>query len=326
MNDNQVKVLFQAGAGRSGSTILHSILGRVNGFVSVGELRHIWERGLVDNRLCGCGVPFRSCEFWQTVMQEAYGGFDGVDGAEMAHQTESFRIHHLPSFLVPTIRAHWLSRLRSYLDNLTALYQAIQKVTGCRVLVDSSKNPAYGYLVRAIPQIDFYELHFVRDSRAVAYSWTTVKAFQPDPADPDYMSVKSVFSSAMQWNARNLTAEFLLPYKSPKHLTMRYEDFMRKPQESLTKILRMVGEEGARTPFVSPNAVDLGTPEHSVFGNLVRFQTGVVELRRDNRWRKQMKFTDKLLATAVTAPLMLRYGYLMPQPLDLPRAPAAHSA
>ena len=67
------KVLYVAGSGRSGSTILGNILGGVEGFFSVGELRLIWERGLIRNWLCGCGVSFRECPVWSEVVSERSG-------------------------------------------------------------------------------------------------------------------------------------------------------------------------------------------------------------------------------------------------------------
>src|SRR5918995_1530890 len=52
-----VKVLYVAGLGRSGSTILANTLGQVEGFFSGGELNFIWKHALIENRLCGCGTP-----------------------------------------------------------------------------------------------------------------------------------------------------------------------------------------------------------------------------------------------------------------------------
>lgn len=46
----EVKVLYIAGWGRSGSTILDNVLGQVEGFFSGGELSYLWERGLSENR------------------------------------------------------------------------------------------------------------------------------------------------------------------------------------------------------------------------------------------------------------------------------------
>ena len=50
MREKKVKVLFIAGNGRSGSTILDVILGQLEGFFAVGELRRIWgsERDILE--------------------------------------------------------------------------------------------------------------------------------------------------------------------------------------------------------------------------------------------------------------------------------------
>ena len=55
MTRPDVRVAYIAGAGRSGSTLLAMMLGTLPGWVSVGELRHLWARGVEENQLCGCG-------------------------------------------------------------------------------------------------------------------------------------------------------------------------------------------------------------------------------------------------------------------------------
>ena len=45
-----VRVLYIAGSGRSGSTILDRTLGQVDGFFSAGELCNLWGRGLLARR------------------------------------------------------------------------------------------------------------------------------------------------------------------------------------------------------------------------------------------------------------------------------------
>ena len=40
-------------------------LGEVDGFFFAGELRYLWQRGLVEDRLCGCGLPLSACPFWR---------------------------------------------------------------------------------------------------------------------------------------------------------------------------------------------------------------------------------------------------------------------
>ena len=66
-----MKVLFLAGKGRSGGTLLANLLGQVPGFFNVGELNRLWDWGLVSNYLCGCGVPVRECPTWTAILDEA---------------------------------------------------------------------------------------------------------------------------------------------------------------------------------------------------------------------------------------------------------------
>src|SRR5690242_10887667 len=92
-NRNNVKVLFIAGSGRSGSTLLDMLLGQINGFYSTGELRFIWERGFGQNQLCGCGKPFRECDFWTEVVKEGFGGFESINHARIEELREPSERH-----------------------------------------------------------------------------------------------------------------------------------------------------------------------------------------------------------------------------------------
>ena len=75
----ETKVLYLAGAGRSGSTLLGRLFAEPPQAVHVGELVYLWRRGFAENHLCGCGVPFLECPFWSEVFARGFGGFDGVD-------------------------------------------------------------------------------------------------------------------------------------------------------------------------------------------------------------------------------------------------------
>jgi hypothetical protein len=102
MSEGRIKVLYVAGFGRSGSTLLGNVLGQVEGFVSVGEVRSIWEHGLIENKVCGSGTLFEDCSFWQPVLDEAYGGMGKVDPRKMIQLRESWaRTKHIPLMLTP---------------------------------------------------------------------------------------------------------------------------------------------------------------------------------------------------------------------------------
>jgi hypothetical protein len=301
-----VKVLFIAGGGRTGSTILHNVLGQVDGFTAVGELRYVWGRGVLNNQRCGCGVTFADCPFWRDVMQHAFGGVDAAMAREMLALTESFRIRNLPLVAVGPTRRRELHRLTSYRERLARLYAAIHTVSECRVIVDSSKNPSYGYVLRHVRGIEPHVLHFVRDAPPVAHSWGKHKEFEPGVK----MARKRPAASALQWLARNATAELFLSEQGSPRMQLRYEDLMRRPRDHVASIVRWVGEDPDGLPFAGQHEVHLGEPNHSVFGNSVRFRRGPIVLRRDDSWQQQMRPRDRRLVEAMTLPLRLRYGYV----------------
>jgi hypothetical protein len=303
-----VKVLYVVGLGRSGSTILSNSLGQIPDFFSGGELNFIWRHNVIENRLCGCGRPFRECPVWTEVMGEAFGGMDGVDPREMMRlQNMGTRTRHIPSMLTEGGRRRLAERLEKLLLGYGRLFEAIGTVTGSRVIVDSSKEPAHGFAMSMVPGVDFYALHLIRDPRAAAYSWSKRKP-QPDTDTREHMVRFSPTKSSALWDSWNASAEALWRHTPEKYLRLRYEDFVSSPRESFEKILHLVGEGDAEPPLVSEREVKLGI-SHTVSGNPNRFETGAVELRPDREWISKMSPRDKALVTALTFPLLKHYGY-----------------
>jgi hypothetical protein len=50
-DESPVRVLYFAGSGRSGTTVINNILGQLGGAFAAGELRYLWRRGVVEDRL-----------------------------------------------------------------------------------------------------------------------------------------------------------------------------------------------------------------------------------------------------------------------------------
>ena len=134
-----VKVLYIGGFGRSGSTLVERILGQLPGFCSAGEIVFLWQRGLLENQLCGCGATFSECDFWTRVGKTAFGGWDQVDAAEMlALQREVDRNRYIPAMVAPRLRPGAKPALARYTAALSSLYQGIREVSGARVVIDAS--------------------------------------------------------------------------------------------------------------------------------------------------------------------------------------------
>lgn len=304
--DGTLKVVFVAGSGRSGSTILDRTLGQLDGFFSVGELCNLWERGLLARRRCGCGVPVPDCPVWAAVLAEAFGGPDGVDAGRLAAITRR-RLHlrSVPTALLGRDGRHGTGD--DYRDALTRLYRAVQRQTGCRVLVDSSKSPVYARLLAAAPGLDVAVVHLVRDPRATAWSFLRQKRL-PDFGDDRLMQRQHPLVSARRWSLWQTVTELLWRGRSGRYLRLRYEDFVCDPQPAVRAIVALAGEQPAGWPFTGPATVRLAAT-HSVSGNPNRFGTGEVQFRADEEWRRAMRPADQVMVTALTWPLLLRYHY-----------------
>lgn len=307
------RVLYIAGTGRSGSTILGSILGQVPGMAAVGELRYIWERGLLEDRLCGCGLRFSRCPVWNDVLARAFGEAGVPDPRHMlALQRAGSRARHVPAMvaarrapdLVPDLLR---ARRGDYPEALGRLYAAVAEVLGAQVVVDSSKLPAYADVLETVPSVELTVVHLVRDPRAAAFSWSRHKE-QPDRGVFGYMERQGAARSAGLWNLWNTTTEALWSAAEGRYLRLRYEDLVDHPRTVLERILELMGMEGRPLPFTGEHTVVL-EPCHTVAGNPDRLRQGTIVLRNDDEWAARMRARDMALVTAVTLPLLARYRY-----------------
>jgi len=303
-----VKVLYIVGAGRSGSTIVDNVLGQIPGFFSAGEIVYFWQRMLLEGRRCGCGSAGDECEVWSRVIEQLGDPDEATVNLMVERARSEMRIRHVPLMLTSRGMARTREHLGpEYRDRLGSLYRSIAAVTGAEVVVDSSKFPGYGGVVADLPDVDMRVLHLVRDSRAVAYSWMRKKA-QPDTDAIAHMMQRRARTVAPRWMTANLASEALWRRTPERYVRVRYEDFVADPQVTLNGALQSLGMDPLPDGIIDDGYVHLGT-NHTVSGNPSRFATGAVRLRVDDEWETKMSPKDFRLVTAVTWPLLARYGY-----------------
>ncbi|UCH26707.1 MAG: sulfotransferase [Trueperaceae bacterium] len=302
------KLLLIAGWGRSGSTLLDTILGQLDGFFSVGELRYLWDRGLQEDSACGCGVPFSECGVWSRILSHAYGNTSTLKLDQLISARDRLKSRHTLLSLFPTVPRHIRQAATAYADTLREVIEAIYTETGCRIIVDSSKFPSHAYALSLLPEVDLYLLHLVRDPRAVAYSWQRKKRKDNGSFEAAYMLQHSTVRSSLMWLGWNGAIELLWSQKRGRYLRVRYEDFARRPKKAIQEIVTFLGEPPGELPFTSERTVEL-TPTHTISGNPARFRSGEVTLVEDDAWKTALQSLDKWIATAATLPLLTHYGY-----------------
>ena len=313
-SDGPARIVFITGMGRSGSTILELLLGRIEGWVAGGELRRYWYGQSFPDWLCGCGRLLSECEFWDRV--RAGLAERGVDPADY----QGFRdvqASHL--MLRPGPLARLLagarhsdgagSSLHRYQHATAALYGAVADAGGASIVVDSSKRPPDAYLASWNPEVDLRAVHLVRDPRGVAHSISR-QVSNPQP-NSEYMFRSNALATGIRWDVRQGLCEGLLRRRlGQRYMRLRYEDLVGDPGAVVRSIARFAGLPDPDLGFLEGNRVEFA-PSHTVSGNPFRLREGqtAIEINPDHAWRTRMSARDKALATAPTLPLLRHYGY-----------------
>lgn len=304
-----MRILYIAGMGRSGSTLLSRMLGQIPGFVSVGELNHLWRTGAparsADER-CGCGRTFATCPHWNAVLDCVFA--DPAEASEVeALRSGVDRIRYIPWMLGGFRPSSYARRLDAYSRLLVRLYEAIARVSGAEVVVDASKDPSPLYLLSRL-DLDVRVLHLLRDPRGIAHSWMKRKRRLEFVDRREYMRRHPSWDSAIRFFYYNALIEAARGLH-PAFLRLRYEDVIADPERALRRICRHAGVEPPALDFLKGRVVDLRTADCIVSGNPMRFDRGATELRIDAAWHAGLAKKDRLLVDFITWPFQVLYRY-----------------
>jgi hypothetical protein len=304
-----VRVLYVGGMPRSGSTLTDLMLDRLPGHVSVGELFYLWRNGVVHDGLCACGEAFSRCPFWTAVGDRAFGGWD-VRAAHhiMDLQRRVDATARIPLLLSPRRPAGFERAVSEYSDVLHALYAAIADVSGARVIVDSSKRPSLAFVLLKTRGIHLTVAQVVRDPRGVAYSFSKHVELPPGAALGSQMPRSSTLKVSRRWVTVNALIAILSRLGVPS-ARVRYEDLVRQPERELSRVAAAEGLAAADVDFGFLTADGVAVrPTHLVAGGRIRLADGVLPLRLDDAWRREMPSPARRAGGAGTLPSRRRYG------------------
>lgn len=302
-------MLYVGGVPRSGSTLTDLILDRLPGHCAVGELFYLVRNGVRYNTACSCGVPFAECGFWADVGKAAFGGWDRLDADRfLALQGRVDRTAAIPAVRAGLGAAGFRRAVADYVGYLTRIYRALDEVTGGEVIVDSSKRPSLPYLLRLVRGMELRCVHVLRDPRGVAYSFAKQVDLQPGTDATAQMPRSSALTVARRWVTVN-AAIARLAQRGVPYLRLRYEDLVADPVGGFARVaaFQKTGADHA-AEFLSGEGIVV-QPTHIAVGGRVRNAGGVLPIRLDEQWRRQLPASARRLVTVLTASARARYGY-----------------
>jgi hypothetical protein len=322
----RTRLVYLLGPSHSGSTLLALLLGSHPEVATVGELKQT-SLGDLERYRCSCGVEIRRCPFWDAVREDLRAGgwaFEPGDGStDLAAGTGRYvrrllrPLHRGRAFeLVRDLALHiapaWRGHLARWQRANARLAEAVCRVTGKALVVDSSKVAVrLKYLLRN-PALDVRVLRVIRDGRAVMLTYMDPARFA-DARDErlrgggsggDRAAERlSATKAAFEWRRSNEEAACVLrslPRESWREL--RYEHLCADPQATLRPVLDWLGvDPGAR--------VALARGAYHVVGNGMRLDS-TRDVRLDDRWKTALDPEALGTFDAVAGDLNRRLGYL----------------
>lgn len=304
-------IVYIAGYGRSGSTLLDILLNAHPLIFGAGELTEIFEAAEA-NRSCSCGRLLSECAIWQGVLNHLPAHTTLREAENLTRRTETPR---------------WLGG-RHNADTAYGVlwrttFQAIAHQTGARMILDSSKNSRNtaertAALIRTT-HLPVHIIHLVRDPRAILYATfrgSNRQLEQGHHTPARRTAMLRVLAGWMMAHAAVERVRTTYPHIPVKRI--RYEDLTQDP---ITTLLHLGGFLNIdMQPIIQRLQSDAPFEGgHGIGGNRMR-RAGPVRIRADKTWETALPGYANWLAWA-TWPLARRYAYN----LRSPRAPQGAS-
>lgn len=298
-----VTVIYLAGSGRSGSTLLELSLNNVLGQPATGELIHLWHHSL-DEVKCGCGEIVSDCEFWGSVFNKMPISKDFFNDVALLKK-EVLRWRYLPWLIFPDLAPkQYKERFKKFVEYYEQLYLALASSLNSQLVVDASKNVLMLFMFNQFKKIEFKVIHLVRDPRGVVYSWRFRKK-----VNPAYFKKESYMHKIPLAKIIGLWwFNFLLVSMQCKRfvacVSVTYDNFVLHPKATLQYLCASLGIEGSNFSVIENRKMLLDN-NHTISGNPLRFKRGEITIQKDDEWRMKMPLWAYWSSTFSTWPWLL---------------------
>jgi hypothetical protein len=163
MGKEKINIIYLLGAGRSGTTMLTTVLNNHAKIFAVGEMHQFLDY-VKDNKDCSCGEFLTDCSFWSQILNELnVAEISKTDIVNFSNEMEKH--YNIPKHLInPTPN-------KKYSKIIDAVFEAIDKKVEKPWLLDSSKYIARYLLLKKNKSLNVKGIYMVRDVRGVIHSF-----------------------------------------------------------------------------------------------------------------------------------------------------------
>lgn len=274
------KIIFIAGRGRSGSTLLGKVFDSIPQVFHVGELRYLSQIGYLENRECECGSRLASCQRWGKILNRIQSKFDPKDIYTLSKSLPTHAELYLRKMFGMDARFNPL-----YLSFIKSLYEECFEVAGCDYIVDSTKFPVYLLAMIHTGQFNIKVIHLTRDPRGTSSSWSKKRQSSAGQSS-DLVGQHSFVKESLKWRIWNRLLSRLL--ENVEHsIHVRWEDFTAHPISETERIVSQLKLDLPMPEFLAPSCIRLDEG-HAFWGNSSRRLSGPTEIKREEAWTDEM--------------------------------------
>jgi sulfotransferase family protein len=290
MNKNKITLIYILGAGRSGSTILSTIIGASKSVFNCADLMQIYEYGCLKKN-CNDGYSIFESPFWSKVLK-LYDPDNKVDYCKSAKENRTLEYH---SSIINIFTSK--KKVMQFVAEQEKLIQSISYVSKKNYIVDSSKYVNRAFLLTKLKNIDVRFIYNIRDSRGVINSF-----------NKKVQSSRNPFSAILYYDVVNLMSELLyLTLPRSKKIKIRYEDIILDRTNTIDRL----------STFLNINFDDvlevLEKSEDVEIGPVIEGNRMVkkrkVKLYYDNEWLGKESRINRIIYYVFSLPFMVMNKY-----------------
>lgn len=297
-------IIYIAGYGRSGSTLLDVIFGSHAQIIGVGELAKIFECIDEPTSTCSCGENVFNCSFWGGITKHLLSS----KNAKQTNQDGTIQkaCEEWTNFsLLFNVKKKKYDRYKTLITNL---FDYIFKISDKEFIVDSSKN-AYTSAWRplALKKICGYDvkmIHLIRNGKGVINS--KIKGDNSEMRKGIYRKKPlAAYEGLIGWIFSNIIVIITRTFfPSDAYHLMKYEDLVRDPEKELIKAGSFIGLDFKETiNLISKmKPIQVG---HLVFGNRLAFNNNKILINNDSIKKVSLPIHLNILYYLTGWPLMV---------------------
>jgi len=285
MEPQKINAIYLLGAGRSGTTMLATILNNHPKIHTIGEMHQFLDY-VLENKDCSCGENLSHCSFWASILKDVDVNF--LKNKNRVDLSNSLEKHHLIPLYLLGKPIH-----STYREIIDMVFGSIQTKVEKPWILDSSKFASRYLLLRKNKKINLKAIYMVRDVRGV------VNSFGKNVQTP-----KGPLSAIAYYTLINWFSQWIC-FFDKRILKIRYENFVNDPDTTLQSIEKHLFGTSEGISNLLNETFEI---PHIIAGNRLRSQKKLV-IKKDLKWKENISRGNQILYYVLSLPLMILNKY-----------------